>query len=112
MEKELGVLYVEGLATHGGPGSCVGVREGVGEALAGVRAGRAIEPRNHGVRGADAVSAVEGNTAGSAIRELLVGPARSENLGMYGIFMRENREAPCLPVRVIAGWAVQGTLRR
>ncbi|MDT5028989.1 MAG: hypothetical protein QOE61_5415, partial [Micromonosporaceae bacterium] len=26
-------LYIEGLATHGGPESCVGVREGVGEAL-------------------------------------------------------------------------------
>ena len=23
-------------------------------------------------------------------------PARSENLGMYGISMRENREVPCL----------------
>ncbi len=48
-------LYIEGLATHGGPESCVGVREGDGEALTGVRAGWAIEPRNQGVRGADAV---------------------------------------------------------
>jgi hypothetical protein len=40
------VLYTEGLATHGGPESCVGVRKGVGEALTRVRAGRAIEPRN------------------------------------------------------------------
>ena len=39
-------LYTEGLASHGGPESCVGVREGDGEALTGVRAGRAIEPRN------------------------------------------------------------------
>ena len=39
-------LYVEGLATHGGPESCVASREGRGEALTGVRAGRAIEPRN------------------------------------------------------------------
>jgi hypothetical protein len=29
------VLYIEGVAIHGGPESCVGVREGVGEALTG-----------------------------------------------------------------------------
>src|SRR5690242_16392700 len=55
MEKEMRELYTEGLATHGGPESCAVVREGGGEALTGVRAGRAIEPRNQGVRGADAV---------------------------------------------------------
>ena len=33
-------LYVEGLASHDGPESCAGVREGVGEALTGgVQAG-------------------------------------------------------------------------
>jgi hypothetical protein len=32
MEKEMGELYGEGVATHVGPESCVGVREGVGEA--------------------------------------------------------------------------------
>ena len=37
-------LYIEGVAIHDGPESCVGVREDVGEALTGVRAGRAIEP--------------------------------------------------------------------
>src|SRR6476660_6320554 len=39
-------LYVEGVATQGGPESCVVVCEGGGEALTGARAGRAIEPRN------------------------------------------------------------------
>jgi hypothetical protein len=39
-------LCAEGLATHGGPESCVDVPRGRGEALTGVRAGRAIEPRN------------------------------------------------------------------
>ena len=38
--------YVEGVATHDGPESCVAAREGGGEALTGVRAGRVIEPRN------------------------------------------------------------------
>ena len=45
----------EGVATHGGREPCVGAREGAGEASAAVRAGRAIEPRNGGVQGADAV---------------------------------------------------------
>ena len=40
-------LYAEGLATHGGPESCVDDPRGRGEALTGVRAGRVIEPRNH-----------------------------------------------------------------
>jgi hypothetical protein len=41
-------LCAEGLATHGGPESCVDDPRGRGEALTGVRAGRAIEPRNQG----------------------------------------------------------------
>lgn len=43
----MGELYIEGVAIHGGPESCAGIREGGGEALTGVRAGWAIEPRNH-----------------------------------------------------------------
>ena len=46
MGKELEGLYVEGVAIHDGPESCVDAREGVGEVLTGVRAGWAIEPRN------------------------------------------------------------------
>ena len=42
-------LYAEGVATHGGPESCVDVPRGRGEALTGVRAGRAIEPRNEAI---------------------------------------------------------------
>src|SRR5450759_5803535 len=55
MEKEMRELYIEGVAIHGGPESCVGIREGAGEALTGVRVGRAIEPRNQCERGADVV---------------------------------------------------------
>ena len=33
-----------------------------------------------------------------ALGESLVGPARSENLGTYGVSMRENREIPWSPV--------------
>ena len=38
-------LYVEGLATHDGPESCVDDPRGRGEALTGVGTGRVIEPR-------------------------------------------------------------------
>ena len=38
--------YIEGLATHGGLESCVGAREGAGEALTEGNVGRVIEPRN------------------------------------------------------------------
>jgi hypothetical protein len=46
MGKEMRELYVEGVAIHDGPESCVGVREGVGEALTGVGVGWVMEPRN------------------------------------------------------------------
>ena len=36
-------------------------------------------------------------------------PARSENHGMYGTSMRENREIPRSPTQLITGRAVQGT---
>jgi hypothetical protein len=112
MEEEMEELYAEGLATHGDPESCVDDPRGRGEALTGARAGRAIEPRNHRVRGADAVYESGRQHRQQRYRELLAGPARSENQGMYGTFMRENREVPCPPVRVITGQAAQGTLRR
>jgi hypothetical protein len=54
----------------------------------------------------------EGNIAGGVMREPSVDPARSENQGMYGISMRENRESPRPPLQLITGWAAQGTLRR
>ena len=101
-------LYAEGLATHGGPEPCVDDPRGRGEALAGARAGRAIEPRNQQLRGADAVHEAEGNIAGSAMREPLAGPARSENQGMCGTSVRENRESP-VPAR--PRWSAGGPLR-
>src|SRR3954453_15230252 len=108
MEKEMRELYIEGVAIRGGPESCVGVREGGGEALTGVRAGWAIEPRNHLVRGADVVPRSGRPYRGQRYRELPVDPARSENLRMPGISMRENREVPYSPVRTIDGRAAQG----
>jgi hypothetical protein len=104
-------LYIEGLANHDGPESCVSVRESAGEALTGARAGRAIEPRNHRVRGADAVYGSGRQHCQQRFRELLVGPARSETPCMYGTSMRENREVPRSLVWVITGRAAQGRPR-
>jgi hypothetical protein len=104
--------YIEGVASHDGPELCVGDPRERSEALAGVRAGRAIEPRNSLVRGAHVLSSAEGKTAGGVIREPSADPAWSENHGMYGNSMRENREVPCLLVLLITGRAAQGTLRR
>ncbi len=57
------------------------------------------------------LSEAEGNIAGSARRELSVDPARSKNLCMHGISMRENREVPRSPDPPITGGAAQGRLR-
>ena len=54
----------------------------------------------------------EGNIAGGVMRESSGDPARSENHGMCGISMCENREIPRLARRSDDRWAVQGTLRR
>lgn len=58
------------------------------------------------------LSNAEGNIAGGAMRESSADPARSENLCMYGVSMRENREIPRSSVRVMAGRTAQGTPRR
>ena len=60
-------LYIEGVAIHGGPESCAGVREGVGEALIGVRVGGAMEPRNQRFGVPTPYNWAEGNIAGRVI---------------------------------------------
>lgn len=45
----------------------------------------------------------EGDAGGSDMRELPLDPARSKNLCMHGVSMRENREIPCPLAGLIAG---------
>ena len=54
--------YIEGVAIHDGPESCVGDRKAGCEALTGARAGWAIEPRNHGFGVPTSLTEAEGNT--------------------------------------------------
>ncbi len=69
-----------------------------GEALTGVRAGWAIEPRNNDFRVPTLSKRAEGNISGSGMRELSGGPAWSENLCMYAsLHAREPGRSHDLP---------------
>jgi len=57
----------EGVAIYIGPKPCAGIREGVGEASAGERAGQPLSHESFSIPGADAVLDAEGNTDGRAI---------------------------------------------
>ena len=93
--------YVEGLASHGGPESCVHIREGVGEALTGVRAGRVLsrvihapwrEPRD--LRGAEAVELCRRPHGCCRKGEAVPDPARSKTPRTRGNTSHGNREIP------------------
>jgi RNA-directed DNA polymerase len=96
--------YVEGLAAHSGPESCVVARKGRGEALTGVRAGRVLSRERNlcpraDLRGADAVEVCGRPRPAHRHRKMRRDPARSETPRMYGNTSRENREIPCPPAK-------------
>jgi hypothetical protein len=93
--------YVEGLASYGGPESCVHAREGVGEALTGVGAGRVlsreIDAPGREVRvdrGAEAVEIRRRPYRCCRIGEAALDPARSETPRTRGNISHGNREIP------------------
>ena len=61
------VHYDEGVANHIGPKPCAGIREDVGEASVGERAGQPLSRDRKLIPGADAVCVAEGNTSACAI---------------------------------------------
>src|SRR3974390_1026919 len=63
----MGALYIEDLASHGGPESCAVVREGAGEALTGVRAGSVLSRVIKGSGVPTSLSESEGNIVGRVI---------------------------------------------
>ena len=66
-EQVVQVHYDEGVAIRIGPAPCAGIREGVGEASAGVCAGQPSSRESGLYSGADAVLLAEGNTEGRVI---------------------------------------------
>ena len=104
-------LYIEGLANHDDPESCVSAREGDGEALTGdVQAGllsRVI--REFGVPTLS--TKAEGNTTRSAIASSWWTPRGQRTMACTYTSMRENREVSCSPVWMITRRAAQGRPR-
>ena len=93
--------YVESLASYGGPESCVHIREGVGEALTGVRAGRVLSRVIHApgckarvVRGAEAVEISRRPHRGRRFGETPMDPARSQTPCRHASTLFGNREVP------------------
>ena len=60
------VHHDEGVANHIGPEPCAGIREEVGEASVGERAGQPLSRERYFIPGADAFQTAEGNTVGRA----------------------------------------------
>jgi hypothetical protein len=108
--------YVEGLASYGGPESCVHIREGVGEALTGVRAGRVSScraihaPRRQlrVVRGAEVVGESRRPHRCCRFGEAASDPARSETPRTRGNTLLGNRE---IPRSTAPRWEALGVVR-
>jgi hypothetical protein len=81
---------------------------GAAKRWTGVRAGQPSSREISHVWGADAVEECGRQHRRSAVRESPGGPTRSENLSMREISMRENRETPWSPDRLISDRAAQG----
>ena len=102
------VHYDEGIANHIGPEPCAGIREDVGEASAGERAGQPLSRDRKLIPGADAVCVAEGHMyVQERQRKRLGDPAWSKNLA--------RTHAPCTGTGRIAGsatgpegWMVRG----
>lgn len=95
------VSYVEGLASYGGPESCVRICEGVGEALTGGCAGRVLScvihaPRRElrAVRGAEVVETHRRPHRACRVGEAGMDPAQSETPRMRTSTLIGNREIP------------------
>ena len=96
--------YGEGLASHTGPESCAGTREGADEALTGVHTGQPLSCEIRPPRTPTLLSEAEGNTVHGANRESYTGPAQSETLSMCGNSLHGSRVIPEVPPPAVTGW--------
>ena len=88
--------YIEGLANHDDPESCVGLRKDVGEALTGERIGEVLSREiNSGVP--TLLSEREGHIETNVMASSFSDPTRSETLCMCERSLHGNREIPRLP---------------
>lgn len=89
--------YGEGLSSHTGPESCEVVREGSGEALTGVRAGRLWSRETPFASGVPTPSpGAEGHTGRLVSARGVPGSTRSETPSTHGSTSRGTREIPRL----------------
>jgi hypothetical protein len=100
----MGVLYIEGVAIHGGPEPCVGLSRGGRRSVGRGRAGWAIEPRNHQVGVPTLYKRAEGNIAGGVIARRQWTPRGQRTRACTKVSMRENREVWISPGLVDTGF--------
>ena len=103
---------IEGVATRDGPESCAGAREGTGEALTGVRAGWAMEPRNHHFGVPTLSHEAEGNIVSSVSASCWRTPRGLRTCACTESSCARTGRSRCSPAWLITGRAAQETLRR
>ena len=86
------VLYAEGPASRGAPVSCVAAREGVGEALIGVHAGRVSSREMLRSRVPTLWRKAEGNMGRCVIGERRPSPAWSKTSCTHASHLQGNRD--------------------
>ena len=91
------VQHGKDVASHSGPESCGGAREGAAEALTGETGGSAIEPRNPKSGTPTPLSDAEGEMTQGDTCESWSSPARSETLHTPGSFLHRSWEISAAP---------------
>lgn len=93
-------LYIEDLANHNDPESCVCYRKVADEALTGAHIGRVLSREIRCNQGADDVVLCGRQYGRVRYGKCMPDPARSKTPSMCGNSMCENREIPCPPCAV------------